>query len=621
MRGLVLGATGVVFGDIGTSPLYTFQECIGPHGVDPTRANVVGVISLIVWAVTLVVTVKYLWFMMRADNRGEGGIFALLALVPEPVQRAARGNAPRISWIALVVVAGASLLFGDGIITPAISVLSAIEGIDVATPSFHAYVVPVTVAILVALFAIQRHGTGRVGRYFGPVMVAWFATIGVLGIVSVFRSPEILAALSPLEGARLLVRLPGRALPLLGAVVLAVTGGEALYADMGHFGARPIRIAWLSFIYPCLLACYLGQGALLLRDAHAAHAPFFALVPVGWATIALVALATPATVIASQALISGVFSLTHQAVRLGYFPRVAVKHTSSSTEGQIYVPVLNWFLAISCIAVVLLFRESNKLAAAFGLAVSGTMAITSVVYVAVVRRAWKRPLWLALLILVFFLSFDIPFLVANLLKLWQGGYLPLVVGTGFFFIMLVWKRGRAYLGEYFAKHSPPLREFFDALPTMHVARSTGAGVFLASSATGVPPLVYRCATRLHVLPEHVVLFTILTEHVPFVDKDKRVTTEELEHGFYRVVARLGFLETPEVPSLLREAIAQHSLPISLDSTVYFLGRETLLARNAGRMGAWSEGLFAFLSRNAYSAPTYFNVPPDKVVEIGAQIDL
>jgi len=615
----MIGAIGIVFGDIGTSPLYAFQECVGsPHGVAPTRENVLGVLSLIVWSLVMVVTVKYLGFIMRADNRGEGGIFALLALLPEKPRTPGR---VRFTPVALAVLVGAGLLYGDGIITPAISVLSAVEGIKLVAPSFEHWVVPTTVLILLGLFGIQRRGTGGIGNLFGPVMILWFTVIGSLGLWHLVHNPSVLAAFSPVYGARFFAHHGWHGFKLLGSVVLAVTGGEALYADMGHFGPRPIRYAWMGFVFPALVLCYLGQGALVLEHPQFARTPFFGMVPVGAATIALVALAAPATVIASQALISGAFSLTQQAVRLGYMPRVLIRHTSGSTEGQIYIPSLNWALAIACIALVLGFKESTALAAAFGLAVSGTMAITSIAYFAVIRETWGWSRGKSLAILALFLSFDIPFLVANLVKFFDGGYLPVLVGAFFFVVMIVWKMGRTHLGDYFAERSPPLSGFLESLASRVSARTPGTSVFLASSATGTPPVLFHHVERLRVLQERVVLLTITTEHIPVVPKAGRVKVEDIAPGVYRVIARCGFMETPQVPAMLAQAIEEGLLPIKLDDVTYYLGRETFIAGTKGKMGPWTESLFAFLNRNAHSAPMYFGVPAEKVVELGVQIDL
>jgi len=619
LKTLMIGAIGIVFGDIGTSPLYAFQECVGsPHGVAPTRENVLGVLSLIVWSLVMVVTVKYLGFIMRADNRGEGGIFALLALLPEKPRTPGR---VRFTPVALAVLVGAGLLYGDGIITPAISVLSAVEGIKLVAPSFEHWVVPTTVLILLGLFGIQRRGTGGIGNLFGPVMILWFTVIGSLGLWHLVHNPSVLAAFSPVYGARFFAHHGWHGFKLLGSVVLAVTGGEALYADMGHFGPRPIRYAWMGFVFPALVLCYLGQGALVLEHPQFARTPFFGMVPVGAATIALVALAAPATVIASQALISGAFSLTQQAVRLGYMPRVLIRHTSGSTEGQIYIPSLNWALAIACIALVLGFKESTALAAAFGLAVSGTMAITSIAYFAVIRETWGWSRGKSLAILALFLSFDIPFLVANLVKFFDGGYLPVLVGAFFFVVMIVWKMGRTHLGDYFAERSPPLSGFLESLASRVSARTPGTSVFLASSATGTPPVLFHHVERLRVLQERVVLLTITTEHIPVVPKAGRVKVEDIAPGVYRVIARCGFMETPQVPAMLAQAIEEGLLPIKLDDVTYYLGRETFIAGTKGKMGPWTESLFAFLNRNAHSAPMYFGVPAEKVVELGVQIDL
>jgi KUP system potassium uptake protein len=610
---LAVGALGVVFGDIGTSPLYTLQVGITTEpGTRAPTEDVLGVLSLIVWALTLVVTVKYLLFIMRANNRGEGGILALLALVPHDTRWRAG-----IPGITLLGIAGAALLYGDGIITPAISVLSALEGVELAAPGFKVVVVPLTCIVLLGLFSIQRRGTGGLGKVFGPVMVAWFATIGLLGLWHVAKHPTVLAAISPVEGALFFARHGWRGFPILGVVVLAVTGGEALYADMGHFGARPIRVAWLLLVFPALVFCYLGQGAVVLGDPNAATNPFFSKVPSGWATYLLVALSTAATVIASQALISGVFSLTHQAVQLGLFPRVTITHTSRQAEGQIYVPEVNWALCVLCIALVLAFRESARLAAAFGIAVSGTMGITSFVYFRVTRRTWGWSLAKALPLLVLFLSFDLPFLGANLLKFFDGGWVPLLVGAVLFVVMVDWRMGRIALAEHVAEISPPLEAFVTDLESHCHVRVPGTAIFLSSSTEGTPPVLMHHAKRIGTLRETVILLTVTTAHVPYVPAEDRVTVQRLEKGFWRVGMRVGFMEHADVPKLL----AATNLPVDLSSPTYFVGRETFLAGRSGRMGPFSEGLFAFLSRNARSASGWFSIPHEQVVEMGMQIDL
>jgi KUP system potassium uptake protein len=610
--GLAFGALGVVFGDIGTSPLYTLGVGIAPgRGMPPERADVLGVCSLIVWSLTLVVTVKYLGFVMRANNHGEGGILALLALVPH------RQTSARIGAVALLVVAGAALLYGDGIITPAISVLSALEGVELAAPGFKSVVVPLTCLVLLGLFAIQRRGTGGLGKVFGPVMTAWFVCIGTLGAWHIGRHPAVLAALSPTWGADYFARHGVRGLPILGVVVLAVTGGEALYADMGHFGARPIRLAWASLVFPALVLCYLGQGALVLRDAAAVTSPFFSMVPTGAATYALVALSTAATIIASQALITGVFSLTHQAVELGFFPRVTVTHTSHSAEGQIYVPEMNWALCIACIALVLIFRQSTRLAAAYGIAVSGTMGVTSFVYFVVTRRTWGWPLWKALPPLCLFLSFDIPFFAANLLKFMEGGWIPILVGAGMFVLMVDWRVGRTVLAQRLAQASPPLSEFLQRLDSKDIVRVPGTAIFLSSNPEATPVVLSVQARRMRALREHLLLLTVQTDHVPRVEERDRMSVEDMGKGVFRIIVRSGFMERPDIPVILAKA----GLPVDLDDATYFLGRETFVVGKGGRMGLFSEGLFAFLSRNAKSPTSWFSIPPDQVIEVGMQMDL
>ncbi len=618
---LALAAIGIVFGDIGTSPLYTIQECVGEHGVEATPENVLGIVSQIVWSVTLVVTVKYLAFVMRADNRGEGGILALLALVPERVRNPAKTGLRGVGFVTLLVLAGAALLFGDGIITPAISVLSAMEGLGVATDSLSHFVVPITVAILAGLFAIQRRGTASIGRLFGPVMVLWFSVIGLLGLSHVVRTPAILGALSPHHALGFLAHHGFHGFKMLGSVVLAVTGGEALYADMGHFGRRPIRLAWLALVFPALLLCYLGQGALLLAHPESAAQPFFGMVPRGPMVYALVALAAPATVIASQALISGVFSLTQQAIQLGYFPRVEVRHTSGEAEGQIYVPVINWTLAVACIALVLIFERSSRLAAAFGLAVSGTMAITSVIYYLVTRHTWGWSAPRATALLVAFLALDLPFFGANLLKFADGGYLPLAVGSLFLAVMVTWRWGRDALRQYYADRADSLDHFIATLAPRGIVRTPGAAVFMASASAGAPPVLTHYVDRVGALREYVLLVTVTTEHVPTVNAADRYTFEALDHGFARVIARYGFMEQPRIVDAVRRAAEALGRPIDLKTVTYFLGRETFIASDRGRLGALTEGFFSLLSRNARSATAYFEIPPTQVVEIGAQIDL
>jgi KUP system potassium uptake protein len=616
---LAVAAVGIVYGDIGTSPLYTLKECVsGPHGVSPTPANVLGVLSLIFWSLTMVVTVKYLVFIMRADNRGEGGILALLALLPEKVRAKGPG---RIGLLTGLVLVGAALLYGDGVITPAISVLSAMEGLELATTSLKPMVVPITCAVLLGLFLMQKRGTAGIGRLFGPVMVVWFVVLAALGIAQIVRNPAVLAALSPHHGLRFFQDNGWRGFALLGSVVLAVTGGEALYADMGHFGVRPIRAAWVCLVMPALTLSYFGQGALLLRTPAAAAHPFFAQVSSQAATVALVVLSTLATVIASQALISGAFSLTHQAVQLGFFPRVEVKHTSHVAAGQIYIPEINWSLAVACVALVLIFKQSSGLAAAYGIAVSGTMAITSIVYFVVIRTRFAMPLLPAAALLALFLAFDVPFFVANLLKFPHGGYVPVVLAAAFFAVMATWRIGRTLLGDWLASQSPPWETFLGELDRRVVTRIPGASVFLASDPHVVPPCMLQKERLVRVLTEHVIVFSVVFEHAPTVARDERLEVKNMGHGFFAIVARCGFMESPRVPALLEEAIALHAVPVDASQVTYYLGRETFLATDKGRMGRLSESLFAFLSRNSRNATLYFDIPAERVVELGSQIDL
>jgi KUP system potassium uptake protein len=613
---LAFGALGVVFGDIGTSPLYTLQACTTSEG-GAAPGSILGVLSLIFWALVMVVTVKYLTFVMRADNHGEGGILALLALLPV-------GKGKQVAFVAFLVIVGAALLFGDGIITPAISVLSAMEGLGVATDKLKPAIVPLTCLILLGLFAIQRKGTGAVGRFFGPVMLVWFLTIGTLGAWHIAKHPSILRALSPSYGIAYFTTFGWKGFSILGIVVLAVTGGEALYADMGHFGPRPIRVAWLVLAFPALVLAYFGQGALLLAhpdDAAVLANPFFAMVPEGLATYALVALSACATIIASQALISGAFSLTNQAVQLGYFPRVTVTHTSRDAEGQIYVPEINWGLAIACIVLVLAFKESARLAAAYGIAVSGTMGITSIAYFAVTRSTWKWPMWKALPLLVLFLSFDLPFFAANLLKFLDGGWVPVLVASGFLVVMTIWRRGRHVLYDALISTSPPLDQFIADVEAKKVVRVPGFGIFMSSLDTVAPPVLVHHVSRIRCLPAGVLLLTIEFEHSPAVPNDERLTCKKLPGGFSRVVARFGFMEKVEVPLLLARATKELGLDIDLEQATYYLGHETFLATSAGEMGAVTEGIYAFLSRNARSATSYFSIPHKQVVELGTQLDL
>ena len=613
IRLLCLGALGVVFGDIGTSPLYTLKECMRTAG--NADHALYGVLSLIVWSLVLVVTVKYLVFIMRANNRGEGGIFALLALVPS------RLRVNRASVVALLVVVGAALLYGDGAITPAISVLSAVEGLKVAKPELAPLVIPLTCVILFGLFWIQKHGTHTIGRLFGPVMVVWFGTIGIAGAYHVIQHPAILQALSPVWAARYFISNGPTSIVILGSVVLAVTGGEALYADMGHFGSLPIRLVWTFFVLPALVLCYFGQGALLHAHPDLVN-PFFALVPAGSAQLALVVLSSVATVIASQALISGAFSLTRQAMLLGYFPRVTVKHTSTETEGQIYIPEINWFLAIACIALVIGFGKSDRLAAAYGIAVTGTMAITSVVFYVVTRETWGWSRVRAVPLLALFLAFDLPFFVSNLFKFIDGGYVPIVIAAGFVTIMLVWSRGRHLTVETYAKQFPSYDELAPKLDALLVGRVPGTAVYLASREDHMPPALMHLIERSHTLHEHVILLTVQpSDTEPRVQEADRVRLTVLGNGFLRVVISTGFSEQPLVHATLEQIAAEQGLPFGDADVTYFLARLNLIGGGGGQMGAITETIYAFLVRNSVTADRTFDLPPKQVIEIGTQIDL
>jgi KUP system potassium uptake protein len=614
---LVIGALGVVFGDIGTSPLYALKECVDRrHGVEPTHANVLGLLSLVIWSLLMVVTVKYLTFIMRADNRGEGGILALLALAPEHKSRVPG----RRVWLAAIAIFGAALLYGDGVITPAISVLSAVEGLTVATTAFERWVVPLTCAILIGLFSIQSKGTGGIGRVFGPIMTVWFAAIGLIGLARVVQYPEVLLAVSPHHAVRFFVQHRWHGFAVLGAVVLVLTGGEALYADMGHFGRAPIRRAWFSIVLPALLLNYFGQGAFLIRVPEAAANPFFSMVPAAL-VYPLIALATTATIIASQALISGSYSLTRQAVQLGFFPRVKIVHTSGMQEGQIYIPEINAALAVVCVWLVLSFKESSALAAAYGIAVTGTMTITSVIYYVVVRKAWHWPRVVALPLLLLFLSFDLAFLGANLLKFFHGGWFPILIAVAVYTLMTTWKRGRALLAANVADKMLPLDMFLEDVARQSPHRVRGTAVFMTANPKGVPIVLLHHWKHNQVLHQTVVLLSIGSESVPEVAEANRLAVVDLGQGIFQLTALFGFMETPRVPELLEKAARRFAIPYSPGSTSYYLGRETLLTTGKSRMWRWRKALFSFESRNARSATQYFGIPADRVVELGMQIDL
>ncbi len=613
---LSLGALGVVYGDIGTSPLYALRECFhGEWAVAPTPANVLGVLSLVVWALLALITVKYLGFVLRADNRGEGGILALVALL---VPRAAAPTG-RSRHLALLGIFGAALLYGDSMITPAISVLSAVEGLEVATTALADLVVPATLAILMGLFALQPWGTARVARLFGPLTLGWFAALATLGVAGIAREPAVLAAVNPGHAVRFFAQNGAHGFLVLAAVFLVVTGGEALYADMGHFGRRPMRAAWFAVALPGLLLNYFGQGALLLGDPEASHNPFYRLAP-AWALYPLVALATAATVIASQAVISGAFSLSHQAIQLGYSPRLSVRHTSASESGQIYVAPVNWALMLACCALVVGFGSSTNLAAAYGMAVTANMVLTTLLLCVVARRCWGWGLG-AVALGVAFLPMDLAFLGSNLLKITHGGWFSLAVAAAGFVLMSTWKRGRKVLKERLEEAALPIDLFLPDLDTAKLPRVPRTAVFLTGDPQGTPLALLHNIKHNQVVHEQTLCLTLLTDDVPSVAESDRLAVKPLGQGFTRVIAHHGFMEVPNVPALMERLRAVHGLPIDLARTSYFVGREKLIAAGHSGMSRWRERLFSFLSQNAQSATSYFRIPSNQVVELGAQVEL
>ena len=612
---VTLAALGVVYGDIGTSPLYALRECFhGPHAIEVSRGNVLGVLSLIFWSLVLVISIKYLIFVMRADNQGEGGILALMALVPADY----RSAQSRGVLVALGLF-GAALLYGDGMITPAISVLGAIEGLTTATPALAPYVVPLTVIVLVALFLLQSHGTARVGAIFGPVMVVWFVTIGALGARAIAGDPHVLVAADPRNAWDFFARNGFHGFIVLGSVFLVVTGGEALYADMGHFGKRPIRVAWFSLVQPALMLNYFGQGALLLSDPHAAAQPFYRLAP-QVLLYPLIGLATLAAVIASQALISAVFSLTRQAVQLGYSPRMAIQYTSAETMGQIYIPQMNWALMIATIGIVVTFRSSSALAAAYGIAVTMTMGITTALAYVISRQVWGWSRLAAGAAASTFIVADFAFFGANALKIAHGGWVPLVIALIGFLIMTTWKRGRQIVGERLRARAYPFAEFVKDITANPPHRVPGTAVFMTGTGTGTPPTLLHNLEHNKVLHEQVVLLTVITADVPQVAPEDRFRVEPLAECFFRVIVSYGFMEAPDVPAALGE-LGAHGLHVDLSTTTFFLGRETLLATHRPGMAQWRERLFVLMSSNAMRATTFFKIPSERVVELGMQLEL
>ncbi|HKE91192.1 MAG TPA: potassium transporter Kup [Gemmatimonadales bacterium] len=614
---LSLTALGVVYGDIGTSPLYALHETFsGRLGIPPTPENVLGVLSLVFWSLILVVTIKYHVVIIRADNKGEGGVLALMALVQG--SRQARGLAPRHVMIVLGIF-GAALIYADGALTPAISVLGATEGLEVATPELARMVVPLTLVILIGLFWFQNHGTARIGAVFGPIMLLWFWTIAILGVVAIFRQPGVLVAVSPVHAVELFVKNPERAFVVLGAVFLVVTGGEALYADLGHFGHKAIQIAWFSTAGPALVLNYFGQGALLLQDPSAAANPFYHLAP-SWLLYPLIALATAAAIIASQAIISGAFSLTRQAIQLGYSPRMQIDHTSSREIGQIYVPAVNWGLMLLTCAFVLYFRSSTSIAGAYGVALSTLMLMTTLMFYVMSREVWRWSLPKAGIVVLLFLAMDIPFFVANALKIENGGWIPLAIAAVLFLLMSTWKRGRAILSRRLQEKAVPFNIFLADLAADPPLRVPGTAVFLSGNLGGTPPALMHNLTHNKVLHEKVVSLTIVTDDVPHVPVAERLTVKPLGKGLHNVTARYGFMDEPTIDDVIEQCRVR-KINIQVEGTTFFLGKETVIVSDRPEMARWRARVFSFMSRNALSATAFFQIPPSQVFEVGAQVEL
>lgn len=612
-KSLVIAALGIVFGDIGTSPLYTLKQCFGGFlALEPTPENVLGVLSLIFWAVLTVISLKYVIFIMRADNNGEGGIMALISLV----QRKAEISPGFRSLLIGLGLIGASLFYGDGMITPAISVLSAVEGLEVFRPELHSYVIPIALAILIGLFTFQRKGTAGVGALFGPIMAVWFFSLAAFGIINLISMPAILEAINPIHAMHFFMSYGWSSIFILGAVVLAVTGGEALYADMGHFGRQPIRKAWFLFVWPSLMLNYFGQGALLIQDSSAVQNPFFLLIPSGGALVFMIGLATLATIIASQAVISGTFSLTSQAIQLRFCPRLGIQYTSEEEKGQIYVPWINWALMTATIGLILGFQTSSNLAAAYGIAVTGTMAIDTILAFVVVYSLWKWNPFLSGILGIGFLTVDLSFLAANAIKIFEGGWFPLVIGLFAFTFLTTWKRGRDLLRESQRDDSLQVNQFLSDIAATPPLRVAGTAVFMTSSREGIPPALLHNLKHNKVLHETVVLMTVTTENIPRVPPEKRREIHRLGAGFFRINLHYGFLESPNIPRVLKSSSREFEIDIS--DTTFFLSRETIIPGPVPKMPLWRLKLFIGMSRNTSSAVTYFRIPADRVVELGVQ---
>ncbi len=614
---LAIGALGVVFGDIGTSPLYALKECFrGFHPITVDHINIMGVISLIFWSLTMVVSVKYVSFILHADNHGEGGIFALLGLTSSNKE----SRFPRFKGtIVIVAIIGAALLYGDGVITPAISVLSAIEGLSVATRAADPFIVPLTCIILFGLFMVQRRGTASIGSIFGPVMIIWFAVIAILGLINIIKAPVILTAVNPMHAIRFFAAHHFHGILVMGSVVLCITGGEALYADLGHFGRRPIRLSWYMIVYPALILNYMGQGALLFTNEAVASNPFYGLVPRPL-LYPMVCLSTLATIIASQSLISGIFSLTQQAVQFGYCPRLRITHTSSEKEGQIYIAGVNYALMIACIGVVLMFKDSAGLAGAYGIAVTLTMVITTFMYYIVLTRTYKWPKIKALPLISVFLFIDMVFVIGNLFKIKDGGWVTLMIAAIVIILMTTWKDGREKLSERLLSMRFPLDMFLKDIAAHPITRVRGTAVFMTVSPIGTPPALLHHVKHNQVLHDRVILLSIKTSDIPEVERKDRITFTNFGQGFFQVIANYGFMEYPDIPEIMR-LLGKKGIDTDPAKTTYYLGRETLLTGGDSKMMKWRKALFAFMSRNASNPTIFFGIPPNRVIELGTQIEM
>jgi KUP system potassium uptake protein len=621
LASLMVGAIGVVFGDIGTSPLYTLKEAFSPHfaqqlGMVVDQATVLGMLSLVFWALMIVVTLKYVTIIMRADNQGEGGIMALMALAQRTLAKGSRSA----YVVGILGIFGASLFFGDSVITPAITVLGAVEGLEVAAPGLHRFIVPLSVIILVLVFLAQRFGTEKVGRVFGPVMLVWFISLALIGIYNIVKAPDVIRALNPMWGMRFFAEHGGLSVMILGVVVLAVTGGEALYADMGHFGPRPIRHSWYFLVLPCLTLNYLGQGAFVLAHPEAVKNPFFEAVP-PWALYPMIVLATMAAVIASQAVITGAYSVARQAMQLGFLPRMQIKHTSQETIGQIYVPYINWLLMITVLVVVVMFRSSTALATAYGISVSATMLIDTLLLALVARALWPRwRTWVLPLCLVFF-AVDAGFVFANGAKFFDGAWFPLLLGVVVFTLLRTWRRGRELLHEEVRKEGISLDTFLPGLMLAPPVRVPGTAIFMTADKGVVPHALLHNLKHNKVLHERNVFLTVETLNIPYAPKEKRLKIESIGEDFYRVLVRFGFMEVPDVPlALMRSCDAGGTYFDPMDTT-YFASRETVVASRHRGMPIWRDRLFAFMHRNAAPATGFFRIPGNRLVELGAQVEI